>query len=222
MPQYSNLSGEETNEDSAHPHSYLTQSPQTPESNLSQAPSRLVQVLPALAALLTMGFIPVAEDPVGGLPWWGWVLIVIAALLLVVLVWWLLSGRERPAAEEHAPAAAHAAQVIETAPARVEVVAAEPAAPPQPVAAEMTAQPADDLEIIEGIGPKIAGVFKAAGMLTFQQLAQADPAHLQGLLREAGMRLADPTSWPEQARLAAAGQWDELKALQDRLKAGRA
>jgi hypothetical protein len=31
----------------------------------------------------------------------------------------------------------------------------------------------------------------------------------------------DPTTWPAQAKLAAAGKWDELKAMQDNLKGGR-
>ena len=33
--------------------------------------------------------------------------------------------------------------------------------------------------------------------------------------------LADPTSWPEQARLAAEGEWGALKALQAELRGGR-
>jgi hypothetical protein len=35
------------------------------------------------------------------------------------------------------------------------------------------------------------------------------------------LRLANPTTWPDQAGLAAAGEWDRLKALQDGLKGGR-
>jgi hypothetical protein len=44
---------------------------------------------------------------------------------------------------------------------------------------------------------------------------------LEQILEEEGIRLADPGTWPDQARLAAGGAWDELKALQDRLKGGR-
>jgi hypothetical protein len=32
----------------------------------------------------------------------------------------------------------------------------------------------------------------------------------------------DPTTWPEQAKMAADGNWDELKTLQDNLKGGKA
>jgi predicted flap endonuclease-1-like 5' DNA nuclease len=81
---------------------------------------------------------------------------------------------------------------------------------------------ADNLEIIEGIGPTIAGVLQAAGIRTFAQLAKSDPAEIKEILNEAGMgNLADPTSWSEQAQLAADGKLDQLAALQANLKAGR-
>jgi predicted flap endonuclease-1-like 5' DNA nuclease len=79
----------------------------------------------------------------------------------------------------------------------------------------------DDLKRIEGIGPKISGVLAAAGIQTFGQLADADVGRLQQILTDAGMTLADPASWPEQARLAAAGDWTALQKLQDELQGGR-
>jgi len=79
----------------------------------------------------------------------------------------------------------------------------------------------DDLKRIEGIGPKISGVLAAAGIKTFGQLADADVGRLQQVLTDAGMTLADPASWPRQARLAAAGDWTALQKLQDELKGGR-
>jgi hypothetical protein len=39
--------------------------------------------------------------------------------------------------------------------------------------------------------------------------------------RDFAVRIADPSSWPERAALAADGRWAELRALQDRLVAGR-
>lgn len=87
--------------------------------------------------------------------------------------------------------------------------------------AAVAATAADDLEVIEGIGPKIAGVLQAAGISTFAQLAAASVAQLAEILQAAELRLAVPETWPEQAALAAAGNWDELKQLQDRLKGGR-
>jgi len=90
-----------------------------------------------------------------------------------------------------------------------------------PVAAETLAQ-ADDLELIEGIGPKIAAVLQAAGIVTFADLAAADTSRLAEVLaRESNLRSADPGTWPEQAALAAAGDWDAFKALTEQLKGGR-
>lgn len=93
--------------------------------------------------------------------------------------------------------------------------------------AEAVAEPEvvepDDLTAIEGIGPKIDGILKAAGIQTFAQLAQADVAHLDAILEGAGSRykLAVPDTWPQQAALAARGEWDALEALQDSLSGGR-
>jgi predicted flap endonuclease-1-like 5' DNA nuclease len=81
--------------------------------------------------------------------------------------------------------------------------------------------PFDDLKIVEGIGPKISSVFQAAGIRTLAQLAEAQVDDLKNILAEADIRLGDPTTWPEQAGLAAKGKWDELSALQDSLKGGR-
>ena len=81
---------------------------------------------------------------------------------------------------------------------------------------------ADDLEIIEGIGPKIAGLLHAAGVHRFRELAQMRPEQIQSILDRAGpsFKLAIPASWPEQAALAANNQWTSLKTLQDMLNAG--
>ena len=77
---------------------------------------------------------------------------------------------------------------------------------------------------IEGIGPKIAGLLVAGGFSTYAGLGKADLSQLEAILEAAGSRyrLADPTTWPAQARLAAAGEWEELAELQDDLSGGRA
>jgi predicted flap endonuclease-1-like 5' DNA nuclease len=90
------------------------------------------------------------------------------------------------------------------------------------IAAVTSAQPEmDDLEIIEGIGPKVAAVLRQAGVTTFAQLAEMEPSQILEILHAANLRLADPQSWPEQARLAASGDRAGLQALQERLKGGR-
>lgn len=81
----------------------------------------------------------------------------------------------------------------------------------------------DDLEIVEGIGPRIAALLRAEGIATWRGLAACGPERLRDVLDLGGpgFRIADPGSWPEQAGLAADGRWAELRALQDRLVAGR-
>jgi predicted flap endonuclease-1-like 5' DNA nuclease len=90
-----------------------------------------------------------------------------------------------------------------------------------PVPSQVEGAPADDLKRIEGIGPKISNVLQDAGITTYAQLAATDVHRLRQILDESGIRLANPDTWPEQARLAAAGDWDALKRLQGQLKGGR-
>ncbi|MFK7983172.1 MAG: DUF4332 domain-containing protein [Saprospiraceae bacterium] len=80
-----------------------------------------------------------------------------------------------------------------------------------------------DLTIIEGIGPKIAEVLKVAGIYSMENLSKTKASRLQQILKDAGGKynFADPTSWPKQAALAAAGKMEELKAWQDELLGGR-
>ncbi|OAV45512.1 hypothetical protein A3850_013885 [Lewinella sp. 4G2] len=80
----------------------------------------------------------------------------------------------------------------------------------------------NDLKVVEGIGPKIEGLLKADGINTWSDLAAADQSRLQGILDAAGSRykMAIPRTWPQQAALAAAGDWKALKALQDDLQGG--
>lgn len=81
----------------------------------------------------------------------------------------------------------------------------------------------DDLTKVEGIGPKIAELFNAAGINSYAELAATSVERLSEILAEGGSRFAshDPGTWPKQAELAAAGQWDELKTWQDSLKGGK-
>ena len=82
----------------------------------------------------------------------------------------------------------------------------------------------DDLKKIEGIGPKISEKLNEAGITTFSELASTEVDKLKAILEAAGSRykMHDPTTWPQQAQLAADGKWDELQKLQDELDGGRA
>lgn len=90
--------------------------------------------------------------------------------------------------------------------------------------AKAKATTGDDLKIIEGIGPKIAELLNADGINTFEELANAEISKIQTVLDNAGSRyrMHDPSTWPQQARLAFDGKMDELKVLQDSLKGGKA
>ncbi|HLE50733.1 MAG TPA: hypothetical protein VI755_01630 [Anaerolineales bacterium] len=168
----------------------------------------------SLLAILTLGIdmhlspgafsILSQEAQEGGLPWWFWLLVII---VVIVLVWWWLS--RKPA--EAAPPPATKAPATE-APATEA---------PAPRMAEAEKPIPDDLSVIEGIGPKISALLQAAGITTFAKLAATETSQIQQILTAAGIRLADPGTWAEQARLAAAGDQDGLQALQDRLKGGR-
>lgn len=81
----------------------------------------------------------------------------------------------------------------------------------------------EDLKIVEGIGPKIEELLKDHNIKNWQELAFTTSDEIRDLLADAGknFRLADPSSWPQQARLAAEGRWKELKDYQDFLQGGK-
>lgn len=100
--------------------------------------------------------------------------------------------------------------------------AAVAVAPKAKIAKAQPPQP-DNLKRIEGIGPKIAEVLKAANIDSFAKLAAMTPDQIKDLLNAAGDRFSfqDPATWPAQADLAAQGEWDKLKKWQDELKGGK-
>ncbi len=82
----------------------------------------------------------------------------------------------------------------------------------------------DDLVIIEGIGPKAAEALVAGGIDTFVKLAAASAVEVKAILDASTNKVQhlDPTTWAQQAQLAADGKMDELKKLQDELNGGKA
>ena len=157
----------------------------------------------------------------GEFSWW-WFGVKIGAIAALLVWWWLdqqeklnldalKSAGESPEDQEiPLPEEDVLPSEVET-PAETEAPAGEAAAPVME----------DDLSKIEGIGPKIAATLQAAGIRTYAQVAAQTPEALKQILVDGGVRIGYPETWPEQATLAARGDWDALEALQSTLKGGR-
>ena len=149
-----------------------------------------------------------------------------------VLLGWLLNRllckcccKVTPAAAQHAPTAP-----TKMADVPAPVAVAPKAAAPAPMVIDLAAakaagfslKNANDLTVVEGIGPKINELFNNAGIKTFTQLAAASVPQMRKILDDGGsrFRIANPGTWAQQAALAAANKWAELKKLQDDLSGG--
>ena len=148
-----------------------------------------------------------------------------------------LDDHDEHAAHEHdGGVAEHVAVVAETEAVKsplVEIedqvaaqeveVAAVAAAPLVVEEVATRAQAPDDLTRIEGIGPKINDLLNAAGIFRYEDLANTPIDRLQKIMQNAGpqFRLADVSTWPVQAQLAAKGDWEGLKSISEKLQGGR-
>ena len=131
------------------------------------------------------------EGPNTSLAWLLWV--ALGFFVLMVLIGWWTSRNKGKQVE--APVAAHAGPMPEKS--------------------------ADDLKVLEGIGPKVANILNDAGINSFTDLANADAAEVDKVLDANGLQMMDSEGWIEQAKLAAAGDMEGLAKLQDELKGGR-
>ena len=98
-----------------------------------------------------------------------------------------------------------------------EVVAEEKTTVP---AKKTTSTKKDDLTKVEGIGPKIAETLVSWGVVTFADLAKTDSTKIAEMIADVRGNHV-PDTWPEQAKMAADGKWDELKKWQDELDGGK-
>ncbi len=111
--------------------------------------------------------------------------------------------------------APQAEAIVET-PAVTETPVVEEA----PATETTTSNKADDLKLIEGIGPKIAEAYTAKGITTFAQLAKMTEEEMNAIIEEAGINARNTSTWAAQAQMAADGKMDALKTWQDELKGG--
>lgn len=81
----------------------------------------------------------------------------------------------------------------------------------------------DNLQVIEGVGPKMEEVLKENGLHSWSDLSNQTSESLRDILDKYGdkYRIIEPGTWPEQAALAKEGKWYELVDQQKKLNAGR-
>lgn len=76
----------------------------------------------------------------------------------------------------------------------------------------------DDMTRIGGVGARAAAALNAAGIYLFGQLARLTPEQLADIIGETGIRAQYLSTWPEQARLAAVGDWVALEEYREKLR----
>lgn len=80
----------------------------------------------------------------------------------------------------------------------------------------------DNLQLIEGIGPRMEAALTAAGLGTYAAVAEADNDTLRRAIEAQGLKFAPALlTWSRQARLLVDGDEEGLADLQRRLVAGR-
>jgi len=81
----------------------------------------------------------------------------------------------------------------------------------------------NDLTIVEGIGPKIQELFHNYDIKTWKALSECSIEKCQNVLDSGGerFRIHKPRTWPEQAKMAYEGRWEDLLKWQDELDGGK-
>lgn len=81
----------------------------------------------------------------------------------------------------------------------------------------------NNLQIVEGIGPKMESVLHENGVNTWSDLASKSESDLRNILNKYGdkYRIIDPSSWSAQASKAAVADWPGLISLQKSLDGGK-
>lgn len=81
----------------------------------------------------------------------------------------------------------------------------------------------DNLQIVEGIGPKMESVLKENDVTSHSDLSKQTPDSLQAILGKYGdkYKIIDPSTWAQQAGHAASGDYDGMIDLQKKLDGGK-
>ncbi len=80
----------------------------------------------------------------------------------------------------------------------------------------------DDLTLIEGIDSKVSKLLSVAGIKSYAALSEKSQDDIKSILSRGGSNYLnyDPTTWTDQAQLAADGNWSKLNEMKDKLKYG--
>lgn len=163
-----------------------------------------------------------------GVDWWIWILVGVILLLILLIIGFILQNEPGPPipkreSKMYVTAASVAKKAPEPEPEPESEpepeLEPEPESEPEPEP-EPTPEP-DDLTRIEGVGPRVASLLNEAGITTFAGLADTTVERLNEVLESAELQFMEPSSWPEQASLAAKGDWKAFDKLTTELKGGR-
>jgi len=90
-------------------------------------------------------------------------------------------------------------------------------------AVSLESQKEDDLQLIEWIGPAIEKLLHKHAITGFEDISRVGVSWLEDILEWAWARfkMHVPTTWPDQAKLAASGKWSELEEYQEILNGGK-
>jgi predicted flap endonuclease-1-like 5' DNA nuclease len=162
-----------------------------------------------------------------GVDWWVWILIGVVLLLLLLIIGFVMQNEPGPPIPKReskmyvTPASVGKAQAkAALEPKSDHEPEHDPDHEPEPEPEPEAKSEPDDLLKIEGVGPKVADLLNNAGILTFAALAETTVERLNELLETADFQYMNPESWPEQAALAAKGDWEAFEKLTADLKGG--
>lgn len=119
-------------------------------------------------------------------------IIALAAVAVLILLFLLLRPRQRVRLNEEGPVRAHMLAAGEGKGVADEAAAAASDVAGEIIDAKVHAElpgasgPPDDLQLLKGVGPKLAALLNARGVTRFDQLAKLSPGQVEALDAELG------------------------------------
>lgn len=140
-------------------------------------------------------------------------------IIILAIIWWWVRRPKDESVEEVEPSMITLPETTGKPPTK-RVPAKTPSTSKSEVSItpKYKVEPTDDLKRIYGIGPKTYEALLSAGIRSFAQLSKMNEAQIREALEGSGARTVGIDTWPKQARLAAAGKWEELEEFQNNLK----